>query len=183
MRRPACLALLVAATACGGAAPVDPVPPPPPPPGSATGRPIFTSTAVGSGGGTIRYTKAGDPLDGLSITVPAGAYTGATSWTLVADSAAVPSLPTGFSQVGPTLLIGNGQGYASSNMTLTMPMQLAATETVAPFYFDPATNTLEGIPIVAATENSVTLATKHFSASQMAIPGSGGRACPHANRR
>ncbi len=173
MRRPACLALLVAATACGGAAPVDPAPPPPPPPGSATGRPIFTSTAVGSGGGTIRYTKAGDPLDGLSITVPAGAYTGATSWTLVADSAAVPSLPTGFSQVGPTLLIGNGQGYASSNMTLTMPMQLAATETVAPFYFDPATNTLEGIPIVAATENSVTLATKHFSASQMAIPGSG----------
>ena len=140
---------------------------------SAAARPLFTNTPVGAGGGTITYTRVGDPLNGLKIVVPAAAYPVATSWTLTADSSVLPRLPSGFSQVGPTLVIGNGQDFADGVMTLTMPLRVGATETAAPFYFDPATNTLEGIPVVAATDSTVTLATKHFTADEMAIPGSG----------
>lgn len=139
----------------------------------ATARPIITNTLVGSGGGTLTYTRAGDALNGLTVVVPAAAYATATTWSIVADSSIVVPLPSGFSQVGPVLIIGNGLGYATSNMTLTMPMRIAATDAVAPFYFDPTSGTLEPIPMVGVTDSSATLATTHFSGDLMAIPGSG----------
>lgn len=123
-----------------------------------------------AGGGTITYRKAGDPLDGLSIVVPSGAFQSATHWTVETDSKAVP-LPADFTQVGPTLVISNAQGYADSVITLSMPMQLGAESAVAPFYHDPVTGKLEAIPLVARTPTSATLATRHFSRDLMAIPG------------
>ncbi len=140
---------------------------------STTSSTLFNNVAIGMGGGTITYTHAGDPLNGLTVVVPAAAYKAPTTWTIVADPTIVVPLPAGFSQVGLALVIGNGQDYADSNMTLTMPMHLAATETAAPFYFDPASKTLEGIPLVQVTDTSMTLATKHFTSNEVAIPGSG----------
>src|ERR1019366_3276976 len=137
-------------------------------------RTVFNATPVSSGGGTLVYSKPGDPLNGLTVKVPAAAYPTATQWTIVADSSVRVPLPTGFSQVGPALVISNSQGYADSVITLTMPMPLAANIAVAPFYFDPTTQTLEGIPLVARNATSVTLAARHFSADLMAIPRNGG---------
>ena len=138
-------------------------------------RPIFTNLTVGTGGGTFRYTKAGDALDGLTLTVPAAAYHAAVQWTITADSSITVPLPAGFSQAGPVLVITNGQGYADSTMTLTVPLHLAAGMVAAPFYFDPVSGTLEGIPLVASTSTAATLATLHFSGDLMAIPGSGAK--------
>ena len=137
----------------------------------ASARPLFTNAPVGAGGGTLRYQQAGDPLNGLRIVVPAGAYRTATTWSVVADSSVTPALPADFAQVGPTLIISNGQGYADSSITLTMPMSIAATDAVAPFYFDPVTGTLELIPILARDDTSASLATRHFSNDLIAIPG------------
>ena len=139
-------------------------------------RTLFSSASVSAGGTTLTYAKSGDPLNGLTLTVPAAAYTTTTQWTIVADSSVVVPLPAGFSQVGPVLVITNGQNYADSIMTLTMPMHLAAGMTVAPFYYDPVSGTLEGVPMVAQTATSATLATQHFSGDLMAIPGSGATA-------
>jgi PKD repeat protein len=138
---------------------------------AATARAIITNGLVSPGGGTLTYTKAGDPLNGLTLIVPAAAYPVATTWSIVADSSIAVPLPTGFSQIGPVLVIGNGQGYADSNMTLTVPLQIAATDAVVPFYFDPVSKTLEPIPMVDITDTSATLATTHFSSDLMAIPG------------
>lgn len=148
-----------------------------------TARTVFNAAPVSSGGGTLVYTKPGDPLNGLTVTVPAAAYPTATQWTIVADSSVAVTLPAGFSQVGPALVISNGQGYADSVITLTMPMPLASTIAVVPFYFDPTTKTLEGIPLVARTATSVTLAARHFSGDLMAIPGSGVRSSVRASLR
>src|ERR1019366_10323878 len=166
------LVLTFLAAACSSAPPAGTVPPPPGPP-PPVGRTLFDNMPISQGGGTLTYTKAGDPLNGLTITVPAAAYPTATTWTVTTDSSGLPTLPSGFSQVGPTLVIGNGQDVADSVMTLTMPMRLAPNETVAPFYFDPVSKTLEGIPLVAGTDSPVTLATKHFTADEMVIPGTG----------
>ena len=148
-----------------------------------TARTVFNAAPVSSGGGTLTYSKPGDPLNGLTVTVPAGSYPTATQWTITADSTVTAKLPTGFSQVGPTLVISNAQGYADSLLTLTVPMPLAANIAVAPFYFDPATGTLEGIPLVARTATSATLAARHFSGDLMAIPGSGVRSSLRASLR
>lgn len=136
-------------------------------------RTLFNNITVSPGGGTFTYNQTGDALNGLALTVPAGAYITPTQWTIVADSTIAVPLPTGFSQVGPVLVITNGQNYADSVMTLTMPMHLASGMAVAPFYFDPVSGTLEGIPMVAQNATSATLATRHFSGDLMAIPGSG----------
>lgn len=137
----------------------------------AVARPLFTDAPVGSAGGTLRYQHAGDPLNGLTIVVPAGAYLTATTWSVIADSSVRPALPADFVQVGPTLIISNGQGYADSSISLTMPMTVPGTDAVAPFYFDPVTGTLELIPILSRDDSSASLATRHFSADLMAIPG------------
>src|ERR1017187_6256310 len=172
MRRAVLPLLLLFVAACSSTPPAGTVPPPPGPPGPG-GRTLFNNMPISQGGGTLKYSKAGDPLDGLTITVPAAAYPTATSWTVTTDSSVLPTLPSGFSQVGPTLVISNGQDFADSVMTLTMPMHLAPNETVAPFYFDPVSKTLEGIPLVAGTDSSVTLATKHFTSDEIVIPGTG----------
>ena len=132
---------------------------------------LFANVAVGTGGGTLAYTKAGDPLSGLTITIPAGAYPLSTQFTVVADSTAHVPLPADFTQVGPTLVITNTLGFADSAMTLNMPMQLASDIGVAPFYYDPASGLFEGIPMVDRTTTSATLVTHHFSRDLMAIPG------------
>ena len=149
-----------------------------------TARTVFNAAPVSSGGGTLTYSKPGDPLNGLTITVPAASYPIATQWTITADSGvAAAKLPAGFSQVGPTLVISNAQGFADSVLTLTVPMVVPANIDVAPFYFDPATGALEGIPMVARTATSATLATRHFSGDLMAIPGSGVRSSLRASLR
>ena len=137
----------------------------------ASARPLITNALVGTGGGTLRYQQAGDALNGLRIVVPAGAYPTATTWSVVADSSVRPTLPADFAQVGPTLVVSNGQGYADSVITLTMPMTVPATDAVAPFYFDPGSRTLELIPIVARDDTSASLATRHFTGDLLAIPG------------
>jgi hypothetical protein len=134
-------------------------------------RTLINAAPVSSAGGTLTYTKAGDPLSGLTVTIPAGAYAGATQWTITADSSTVPTLPADFIQVGPTLVISTGQGYADSIVSLTMPLATDPSMVVAPFYFDPVSKALEPIPLLARTVTGATLGARHFSADLMAIPG------------
>jgi hypothetical protein len=133
-------------------------------------RTLVDTQTVARSGGVIRYTKTGDPLSGLSITVPAQSFANATQWTVRADSSIAVTLPPDFVQVGPVLVIANGQNYADSVMTLTTPMRIAASVAVAPFYFDPQTGTLEAIPLVSRTDSSATFATRHFSNDMLALP-------------
>ncbi|WP_337171764.1 hypothetical protein [Gemmatimonas aurantiaca] len=134
-------------------------------------RTLIERTMVPVGGGTITYRKPGDPLDGLTVTIPAQSYATATSWTITADSVTRPTLPDGFAQVGPTLTVDNGSAHADSVLSLTMPTNAGADDAVAPFYFDAATGYLEPIPIVERSAGAVGLATRHFARDLLALPG------------
>ena len=160
MRRSSACLLLLAITACSSPTSTAP------PPGDPTLRALFNATSVGAGGGVLRYNSAGDPLDGLTVTVPAGAYTTASQWTIVADSTAVIPLPAGFAQVGPALAISNDHpGYAVGPITIRVPMVKGADYGVAPFYYNPGTGKFEGIPMVDVTATYATLAMENFSTS------------------
>ncbi len=126
-------------------------------------RPLLTNLAVSTGGGVFRYSKPGDPLDGLTLTVPSGAYVGASQWTITTDSTKLPTLPAGFSLAAVPIVITTDQGYATTPITLTVPMVVGANTAVAPFYFNPSTNALEMIPLVDVTATSATLGALHFS--------------------
>ncbi len=139
----------------------------------ATATTLFSAQPTGAGGGTLTYSKPGDPLNGLTITVPAGSYPGTVSWTVVADSTIKAPLPADVSQVGPALVVTNGQGYSDSIITLTMPMSIDTSDALVPFYYDIATQTLEPIALLARDATSATLATRHFSGDLMAVKGNG----------
>ncbi|MBL0937725.1 MAG: hypothetical protein IBJ03_02460 [Gemmatimonadaceae bacterium] len=134
-------------------------------------RTLIDRTVLSSSGGTITYRKAGDPLDGMSVTVPAGSYSSATTWTITADSVARPTLAQGFSQVGPTITIDNGVAYADSMLSMSIPTTAESNDAIAPFYFDAATGYLEPIPIVERSAGRLAFATRHFSRDLLALPG------------
>ncbi len=144
---------------------------------------LFDAVTMGTGGGTLTYHKAGDPLDGLSLAVPAGSYSQSATWSVVADPTIQAPLPADVSQVGPALLIANGLGYSDSAMSLTVPMTVDSTDVVAPFYYDAASGALEGIPLADRTATSATLITMHFSASltAAALGAAGGSVTGMAN--
>jgi len=78
----------------------------------------FPSEDVDSAGGTLRLSESGNPLDGSTIEVPAGALGGTTTFSLQTHSAARVVLPAGISAAGPVLSI------AASNGALREPLIL-----------------------------------------------------------
>lgn len=148
----------------------------------AAKRTLIDTQTVAASGGVLRYTKTGDPLDGLTVTIRTRSFANATRWTIRADSSIVVPLPADFVQVGPVLVITNGEGYADSTMTLTTPMRIAASDAVAPFYFDSATRSLEAISLVERTDSSATLATRHFSGDMLALPRNAATGALRASR-
>lgn len=134
-------------------------------------QPLFTDRVVPTSGGTITYTAAGDPLNGVAITVPASTYPTSVQFTVTADTATHVALPADVVQVGPILTVATGQGFADSAMTLSMPLAVPDSMALVPFYYDSASSTLEAIPLVERTATKATLATHHFSRDLLAIPG------------
>jgi hypothetical protein len=133
-------------------------------------RTLIDTQTVSPNGGTLRYTKPGDPLNGLSIKIPARSFPTSTRWTVRADSTIAVPLPPDFSQIGPVLVIANGQNYADSTMIVTTPLRVASTLAIAPFYFDQVTGALEPIPLVDRTDSSAAFGARHFSNDMLALP-------------
>ncbi|CAG0932474.1 hypothetical protein PLCT1_02096 [Planctomycetaceae bacterium] len=134
-------------------------------------RQLLGSAPMPQTGGTLVYTRPGDPLSGVTVTVPDGAYPTSTTWTVTADSTIPVPLPPDFSLASPVYSIGNGQGYADSLLEITLPIRAAPDEVVAPFFFDQATGHLEGIELIARTDTSATFGTYHVAAQLVPIPG------------
>jgi hypothetical protein len=137
-RRLSGLALILLA-GCSSAKDAPVIPTQPPVVVATPFRTLFDAASVGAGGGVLQYSKTGDALDGLTLTVPADAYANAGTWTVVADSTVVAPLPAGFTQAGPALVISTSQGFAASPITLKMPLAIGATATVVPLYYNTVT--------------------------------------------
>lgn len=131
---------------------------------------VVDQVAMGQGGGTVRVTKAASPLRGLTISVPTGAYPGATTWSVAEMREVRPVLPGRVRQVGPTIRIGNGQAVAAIPFTMAIPIRVAADSGVAAFLRDPASGTLELLPVVARTDTSLIVITRHVNGAEMALP-------------
>jgi hypothetical protein len=170
-------------TACGGdstspgpnpppapAPPPAPPPPPPPPPPPSPIEVVLDAAPVGPNGGTLKVSKSGSPLNGLTVTVPSGAYAGGTQWTIAEMKEVRPTLPAKTRQVGSTIRIRNGQGYAEAPFRLTIPVRVGRDSAVAAFFRDPSTGTLELMPVAARTDTSLVVITRHVSADQLLVP-------------
>src|ERR1044071_2606029 len=127
---------------------------------------VFTATAafpavtlveqnVGAGGGTVVYHKSGDPLDGLTLTIPAGAYSATSHWKLESKpKAAAPANPQ-LHQVIPVIVVSSAQAMADSRLTLTIPVHLPADSVGTALLYDPASQRYEGLPTVSWNASSI----------------------------
>lgn len=128
------------------------------------------STTLPGSGGTVRFDAPDAVFNGLSVTVPATSYTSATTWTITELPGSRPTLPTQVRQIGPTLRLSNGRGFAQAPFAITVPLRVSADTAVAAFFRDPVSGTMELIPIVARTDSSLVLMTQHVAADQMLLP-------------
>ncbi|MHB1328480.1 MAG: PKD domain-containing protein [Gemmatimonadales bacterium] len=170
-----CVLMVPLVLACSSPTTTTVPPPPPPPPVVPPPRPtappdtvlLVDRQSVPTSGGQIVVSKPGSALDGLTIRVPTGAYPGPTMWTVRTEPSIRPTLPAGVEQVGAAVRIGNGADYADSILTLTLPAPRGPDEVAAAFYYDPATGTFEFLPLIAAEQDRIRVATRHFSAARL----------------
>jgi PKD repeat protein len=129
----------------------------------------LADTTIGAGGGTITYHKAGDPLDGLELTIPARAYPGASHWSITARP--VQSAPTlRFGQAAGAVLeiSGDQDAYADSLLVLRIPYARDTSSFAMAFAYDRATGRLEALPLAAETATTLTVVTRHFNPAFLA---------------
>ncbi len=127
----------------------------------------FDTLATGSipaAGGTITVSKAGDPLNGLSMTVSSGAFP--TTLNLVIGSSTNAYLPTadGIVPISPVVhVVSNAGGYAHGAITFTIPVTVPANTFPVVVYYDSSTRAIESMRTIGYSGTSVTALTGHLS--------------------
>ena len=121
---------------------------------------------ITTGGGKIVINDV-DGLRGLTIDIPANAYTESRDFHISYATIEKHDLGPGFNPVAPMIIVSNGGGYADSIMTMRIPIHISPEEFAMAFYYDDQTGKLEGIPLLASDENEVIIATRHFSHSSL----------------
>ena len=115
-------------------------------------------------GGQIRIDRPGDPLHGFSIQVPDKSFSGvrnfSVSWTPLPEKL---SLPAGIKAVTPMIKVDNGGDYAQEPLTMEIPCRIPDGYFAMPFFYNPDTGALSGMPVVKIGPRSLTAVTKHFS--------------------
>lgn len=123
----------------------------------------LASQVVELSGGTIVVSKPGDPLDGLTIEVPAGAYDTARQFNISSTPITAHTFGEYFNPLTPLIRVENGGGYSAQVMSVSIPCQVPPDTFAMAFFYDDAVGTLEGMPLGAVDGDSITVATRHFS--------------------
>lgn len=123
----------------------------------------MVTTTVSPSGGTVAVVKPGDPLDGLQIEVPAGAYIDSRTFKVSSAPITGQTFGSGINPVSPMISVDNGGGYSNEMMYVRVPINLPKGYFAMGFLYDENSKQLEGMPLVAVDADSVTVATRHFS--------------------
>ena len=156
-------------------------PPVVPTPSSQVKGTLSTGAPVELAGGTatpgqetnLKETSSDPLIDGFEISVPAGAYTEPTTFKVTATPIMASTFGPLVTPVSHLFTIENGGGYAAVPMSLRIPAAIPADAVAGAFFYDPASGSLEGVPVVARDEQSMTLLTRHFSSIFLSIAEAG----------
>lgn len=124
---------------------------------------FLDSKSIGADGGILSIVKPGDSLNGFKIEVPGGSYSKAANFKVSYSPVEKHTFGQLFNPLSPLITVENGGDYSESPMLVTIPVNVPKDEFAMAFFYDDKTGRLEGMPLVAAGENSLTVATSHFS--------------------
>lgn len=129
-----------------------------------TGKTVAASSVnVPAGGGTIAVDKPGDPLDGLEIIIPNGAYSSTRQFKLSYALVESQTFGANFNPITPMITVDNGGDYSAEIISVRIPIKVAAGDFAMGFFYNEATKKLEGIPTISQDAESITIGTCHFS--------------------
>ncbi len=131
-----------------------------------SGAPVqVASQTVAPSGGTISVSKPGDPLNGMQIDVPTGAYPGATTFSVSSAPISGTTFGEDFDPVSPLITIENGGGHSEEILTVKVPVTVSEDDFALAFQYDEKTGEIEGLPTAEQDQTSLTYATTHFTKS------------------
>ena len=125
-----------------------------------------TTAATGSispSGGSIAVTDPASPLKGLEITVPPNSYSNATPFKVSYSPVEKHTFGDNFNPISPMITVDNGGGYSEEIMEVKIPVKVPEGQFAMGFLYDDKTKKLEGLPLAAQDESSITVTTRHFS--------------------
>lgn len=144
--------------------------------------PLLTDVSVPRTGGVLTVAVPGNPFNGLTLDVPDTAYAGPAVFSIATKDTRVTTLPAGYAQVGPTLVITNSEGTATQPMVLTIPVTVQSPDTaLAAFFVNPETGVLELLPVSARDATSLTVFSRHFTADRMFKTAAAPRVSPRTS--
>jgi hypothetical protein len=103
----------------------------------------------------------------MVIEVPAGAYPGGKTFT-ISYKLITGDPGANINPLTPLITVENGGAFADDVMTVTIPVAIPAGYFAMGFFVD-ENGKLEGMPLVAETPTSITVATAHFSSFFIAM--------------
>ena len=153
-------AIVLAVAACGDSntAPTGKKPP------TTASFDTLSTGSIPPTGGTITVSKAGDPLNGLTMTIPSGAFSGTLNVTI--GSTSNKNLPTanGIVPISPVVhVVTSAGGYAKGAITFKVPVTVATNTFPVVVLYDSATKAIEPMTTIAYDGTSVTAITGHLS--------------------
>jgi hypothetical protein len=151
---------------------------PPGSPGTGTvtiGTPVQLEGGTATPGQEATITQASpDPLvDGLEISVPAGAYASNTVFTVTAAPITASTFGPLVKPVSDLITIDTGGAVAAVPVAVRIPAAIPADAVAGAWFYDANTGTLEGVPLVARDNKSMTVLTRHFSSIFISIAEAG----------
>ncbi len=128
--------------------------------GASTALATKTVTAAG---GSVVVQKAGDPLNGFQLDVPANAFDGSQTFTVSSRPITGQSFGKGVNPLSPLIKVDYGEGFAADSMTVRVPVKVPAGQFAMPFYYNETTGKIEAIPMAEVAADHITLVASHFS--------------------
>ena len=136
-----------------------------------TGTPVRIAEGVATPGkdSSILGSRTDPLLQGFEISVPAGAYATETTFSVTAAPITSSTFGPLVKPLSALITVENGGGDANLPVAVRIPAAIPDGAVAGAFYFDPAKETLEGVPVVARDATGMTVLTRHFSSIFIAM--------------
>lgn len=125
---------------------------------------------ISSTGGIVTINSSGNPLNGMTIKVTEGSFSGSKEFIISSAEIKKHNFGEYFNPISPLIKIENGGGYADRIIEVKIPAKVPTGHFPMAFFWDEANGKLEPIPVLDYDATTVTVGTRHFSTSTI-MPG------------
>ncbi|MFN8366282.1 MAG: IPT/TIG domain-containing protein [Candidatus Kapaibacterium sp.] len=116
-------------------------------------------------GSVVTINKPGNVLNGMTITIPTGAYTNARPFTVTSFEIKSHKFGTNVNPITPLIRVTSSGGYADGIYEVKIPITLPQGEIPLVFIYDEQTGKLEPMIVQYYNATSVTALTRHLATS------------------